>query len=63
MIYPETLTMFCGSQVGKHWSRTLPATKRNLRTPKHIIIIIIISNLLDDRSKASSKMIPPLNAI
>ena len=30
---------------------------------KIIIIIIIISNLSNDRSKASSKMIPPHSAI
>jgi hypothetical protein len=29
----------------------------------YVIEIIIISNLPDDRSTASSKMIPPLNAI
>ena len=44
-----------------HLNIILPSAPRSIRI--HCIIIIIISNLSNDRSKASSKTIPPHSVI
>jgi hypothetical protein len=50
-------------RLGKHTCRWMNQRAGSEVTIMIIMIMIIISNLSDDRSTASSKTIPPLNAI